>query len=130
MWIKSICRCASKDGALCLGLAIATHGGAYTRVLDDAGMPWTLLPPVMDAERHARYLHDLVRIGKPGVRMLSADEVRQAVAAEVDFFRQVGARAAVMISTAIFLPPTSIPPARWGSSSSSSGTWTRRPSAR
>ena len=77
-------------------VAIATHGGAYTRVLDDAGLPWTLLPPVMDAERSARYLHDLVRIGKPGVRLQSADEVRRSVAAEVDFFRQVGARAVVI----------------------------------
>ncbi len=71
-------------------VAIATHGGAYTRVLDDAGLPWTLLPPVMDAERSARYLHDLVRIGKPGVRLQSADEVRRSVAAEVDFSARWG----------------------------------------
>lgn len=30
-------------------VAIATHGGPYTRVLDNAGMPYTVLQPVMDA---------------------------------------------------------------------------------
>lgn len=77
-------------------VAVATHGGPYTRVLDEAGMPWTLLPPEMDAARCGRFLKDLVRIGKPGVRMLDADEVRRSVAAEAAFFRQVGAQAVVI----------------------------------
>ncbi len=77
-------------------VAMATHGGPYTRVLDDAGMPWTLLPPEMDAERCGRFLKDLVQIGKPGVRMLDGDEVRRSVAAEAAFFREVGAQAVVI----------------------------------
>lgn len=77
-------------------VALATHGGPYTHVLDQAGMPWTLLQPEMDAARCERFLHDLVRIGKPGVRLLDADEVRRSVQAEVDFFRQVGAQAVVI----------------------------------
>lgn len=77
-------------------VSLATHGGAYARVLTDAGMPWTLLPPVMDEARCRRFLHDLVRIGKPGVRMLDADELRASVAAEADHFRQVGASAVVI----------------------------------
>ena len=77
-------------------VSIATHGGPYTRVLDESGLPWTLLPPVMNEARCASYLQDLVRIGKPGVRLQPPDEVRQGVAAEVDFFRQVGAQAVVI----------------------------------
>lgn len=77
-------------------VVLATHGGPYTRVLDEAGMPWTLLLPEMDSARCQRFLNDLVRIGKPGVRMLDADEVRRSVAAEAAFFRQVGARAVVI----------------------------------
>jgi UDP:flavonoid glycosyltransferase YjiC (YdhE family) len=77
-------------------VAVATHGGPYTRVLDDAGMPWTLLPPEMDEARCGRFLKDLVRIGKPGVRMLDVEEVRRSVAAEAAFLRQVGAQAVVI----------------------------------
>jgi UDP:flavonoid glycosyltransferase YjiC (YdhE family) len=77
-------------------VAVATHGGPYTRVLDQAGMPWTLLQPEMDSARCGRFLKDLVRIGKPGVRMLDANEVRCSVESEAAFFRQVGAQAVVI----------------------------------
>lgn len=77
-------------------VALASHGGPYTRVLDDAGVPWTLLPPQMSDERCRRFVRDLVQISVPGVRLQTADEVRQAVAAEVDYFRAVGATAVVI----------------------------------
>ena len=77
-------------------VAFASHGGPYTRVLDDAGVPWTPLSPMMSDERCARFVQDLVRISRPGVRLQTADEVRQGVAAEVDFLRSVGASAAVI----------------------------------
>lgn len=76
-------------------VAMATHGGPYTQVLDDAGMPYTLLAPAMDNARCTQYLKDIVQIGKPGVRLQPADEVRESVAAEVAFFRATGARMAV-----------------------------------
>lgn len=76
-------------------IVIATHGGPYTRVLADAGMPYTLLAPAMDDARCAKYLNDIVQIGKPGVRLQPIDEVRESVAAEVAFFRATGARMAV-----------------------------------
>ena len=79
-----------------LQACIASHGGPYSRVLDDAGEAWTLLPPVMDDTRCAQFLRDLVRIGKPGVRLQPADEVRAAVDAEAAFFRQCGATLAVV----------------------------------
>jgi UDP:flavonoid glycosyltransferase YjiC (YdhE family) len=76
-------------------IGMATHGGPYTRVLDDAGMPYTLLTPVMDDGRCVRYLKDLVQIGRPGVQLQPPDEVRQSVEAEVAFFRASGACMAV-----------------------------------
>jgi UDP:flavonoid glycosyltransferase YjiC (YdhE family) len=76
-------------------VAVATHGGPYARVLDDAGMPYTLLRPVMDDNRCAQFLRDLVQIGRPGLRLQPPDEVRQSVAAEVEFLRATGARMVV-----------------------------------
>lgn len=76
-------------------IALATHGGPYTRVLDEAGMPYTLLTPFMDDARSGQYLRDLIQIGRPGVRLQPPDEVRQSVEAEVAFFRAKGARMAV-----------------------------------
>lgn len=77
-------------------VAVATHGGPYARVLEDAGMPYTLLQPVMDNTRHAQYLKDLIQIGRPGVRLQPAAEVRACVQAELAFFRACGARLAVI----------------------------------
>lgn len=76
-------------------VAMATHGGPYAHVLAEADMPFTLLAPAMDDTRCAQFLRDLIQIGKPGVRLQPADEVRESVAAEVAFFRSVGARMAV-----------------------------------
>lgn len=76
-------------------VAMATHGGPYAHVLDAAGMPYTLLEPRMDRDRCARFIADLVRIGKPGVRLQPADEVRRSVQAEAAFLRSVGAHMAV-----------------------------------
>ena len=77
-------------------VAIATHGGPYTRVLDASGLPWTLLPPVMDDARCQQYLNGIVAIGKPGSRLQPADELRASVASEVEFLRRCGARLAVI----------------------------------
>ena len=76
-------------------VAMATHGGPYTQVLDNARMPYTLLSPVMDDARCRQFLKDLVQIGRPGVRLQPPHEVRQSVEAEAAFFRSTGARMAV-----------------------------------
>ena len=77
-------------------VAIATHGGPYTRVLEASGLPWTLLPPVMDDARCRQYIDGVVAIGKPGGRLQGRDELRASVASEVDFLRRCGARMAVI----------------------------------
>lgn len=74
---------------------IATHGGPYAQVLSDAGEAFTLLEPRFDAARSADYLRDLVQIGRPGVRLQPAAEVRASVAAEAAFLKAQGARAVV-----------------------------------
>jgi UDP:flavonoid glycosyltransferase YjiC (YdhE family) len=76
-------------------VCLATHGGPYARVLADAGERFTLLQPHFDAARCETFLRDLVQIGRPGVRLQPADEVRRSVAAEAAFLRNVGARAVV-----------------------------------
>lgn len=76
-------------------VCLATHGGPYTWVLEQAGESVTLLEPHLDDARSAAYLRDLVQIGRPGVRLQPPDEVRRSVAAEVEFFRAIGARAVV-----------------------------------
>jgi len=77
-------------------VCMATHGGPYTRVLDEAGMPYTRLAPWMDDDRCRQFLRDLVQIGRPGVRLLSAEEVHRSVAAEAAFLRTQGARMVVI----------------------------------
>jgi len=77
-------------------VALATHGGPYLGVLQASGLPVTVLPPVADAARCAAFIRDLCRIGQPGVRLQTADEVRTAVAAEAQFLREQGARAVVI----------------------------------
>lgn len=74
----------------------ATHGGPYQHVLEDAGITPTVLAPTMDGDRCARYVHDLCQIGRPGLRLQPADEVRASVAAEAAFFREHGVRAVVI----------------------------------
>lgn len=75
-------------------VALATHGGPYTRVLDEAGMRYTLLEPTMDARRCEEYLAGIVTLGRPGARLQPADEVRAGVRSEVEFLR---AQAAAMV---------------------------------
>lgn len=76
-------------------VAFASHGGPYLSQIEAAGFTVERLPPVMDPARCARFIRDLVQIGRPGVAMLAPDEVRAAVASEAAFLRRVGARQAV-----------------------------------
>ncbi|MEJ8821102.1 nucleotide disphospho-sugar-binding domain-containing protein [Variovorax humicola] len=77
-------------------VAMATHGGPFMRVLESAGMPCTLLEPVMDARRCEEYLAGIVALGKPGSRLQTADEVRAGVRSEVEFLRAHQARMVVI----------------------------------
>lgn len=76
-------------------VCFASHGGPYLDVLTQAGETVTPQAPHFDRARCDRFLNDLVQIGRPGVRMQDAAEVRASVAAEVEFLRTMGACAAV-----------------------------------
>ena len=73
-------------------VVFATHGGPYAHVIEDAGFPLTRLGPPMDDARCAQFLRDLVQLGRPGLRLQPADEVRASVQAEAAFLRAHGAR--------------------------------------
>lgn len=77
-------------------VVIATHGGPYTRVLDDAGVEYTRLTPEMDTARCRAFIDGVVSFGKPGPPLLTPDELRASVASEVAFLRQHEARVAVI----------------------------------
>ena len=77
-------------------VVFATHGGPYAHVIEDAGFPLTRLGPPMDDARCAQFLRDLVQLGRPGLRLQPADEVRASVQAEAAFLRAHGARMAVI----------------------------------
>lgn len=77
-------------------VAIATHGGPYTRVLDESGIPYTLLTPIMDDARARAFVDGVVNIGRPGTPLQPPDEVRASVASEVAFLQQCQARMAVI----------------------------------
>ena len=77
-------------------VVFATHGGPYAHVIEDAGFPLTRLGPPMDDARCAQFLRDLVQLGRPGLRLQPADEVRASVQAETAFLRAHGARMAVI----------------------------------
>ncbi|MFO0663750.1 MAG: hypothetical protein U0174_07355 [Polyangiaceae bacterium] len=77
-------------------VVLATHGGPYARVLEEANEPYERLTPQMDDARCARFIDDLVQIGKPGVRLLSREEVRASVDAEARFLRERRAEAVVI----------------------------------
>jgi len=50
-------------------VAVATHGGPYTRVLEDTGTRYTPLAPAMDAARCERFIEGCIQLGQPGKQL-------------------------------------------------------------
>jgi UDP:flavonoid glycosyltransferase YjiC (YdhE family) len=80
-----------------LGQAVhfACHGGPYADLLRQAGEKPTILEPRLDEARNARFIDDLVNIGKPGVRMMDRAELELAVDQELSLFTHLGAKAVI-----------------------------------
>lgn len=77
-------------------VALGTHGGPYAWLLERAGLPLERLSTTMDAPgRAARFVADVVQIGRPGVQLQPPDELRAQVTAELAWFRRTGARMVV-----------------------------------
>lgn len=78
-----------------VSIRMASHGGPYQHVLDRAGMPYTLLPPVMDKARALRFVQDTIALGRPGVNLLDLDETMASARAEAEFLRANNAQVVV-----------------------------------
>jgi UDP:flavonoid glycosyltransferase YjiC (YdhE family) len=76
-------------------VCIATHGGPWECVLDEAGTDWVRLEPRMNPERCARFLRDLPGIGSPRQSMYSDEEMLAHVHSEAQFMRERGIDMAV-----------------------------------
>lgn len=74
---------------------MATQGGVHEERLKAEGIPYDIVGPHMSVERGAQYVRDNIGVGTPDQSMYSADEMRQYVAAEIDYFSKHGVRAVV-----------------------------------
>lgn len=76
-------------------VTMATHGGPYTRVLDDEGVPFDLVPPTMDDARAHDYVRGVAAFEASPPPLFTRDEAIAHARAEATYLRDVGARAVV-----------------------------------
>jgi UDP:flavonoid glycosyltransferase YjiC (YdhE family) len=74
---------------------IATHGGTYERLLSEAGAPYRIVGPRMDAERCRRFVAEGPGLGPPGQSFYSDEEMLSYARAEAELFRAEGVSAVV-----------------------------------
>jgi UDP:flavonoid glycosyltransferase YjiC (YdhE family) len=74
---------------------IATHGGPFTRIYEEAGVPFDFLSPRIDPETCARFVARIPGMTKSRRPVFEPDELRTLVAGEVEYLRQRGAKAVV-----------------------------------
>lgn len=74
---------------------IATHGGTYEWVLREAGVPFDVLGPGMDARRCAEFVRSVPGVGPPDRSMWTDAQLRAYADLEVEYFREHGVRAVV-----------------------------------
>lgn len=75
---------------------IASHGGPYEHLLDEAGVTWQRLEPAMGPAESQAFLDGLLSIGIENKPMYSDAFMRAAVRVEAELFERVGARLAVI----------------------------------
>ena len=73
-------------------VAFASHGGPFTHVLEQAGESVTRLEPVQSDDQARQWVEGVVNLGRPGLRLQTAQEVRASVQSEVAFLRNTGAK--------------------------------------
>lgn len=74
-------------------VCVATHGGTHEFYLREAGIPYDLLEPRMDAERCRRFVANGAGLGPANQSFYSDQEIRDEVAAQERYFRERGVRA-------------------------------------
>lgn len=75
---------------------LASHGGPYDRLLDEAGVEWVRLDPRTDEAGTTAFLDALLDMGRGNAPLYPMDFLRGAVAAEAEFLRDEGAQMAVV----------------------------------
>ncbi|HVK86047.1 MAG TPA: hypothetical protein VM513_18125, partial [Kofleriaceae bacterium] len=76
--------------------SIASHGGPYAHLLDEAGVAWTRLDPPMESEAASAFLEGVLSMGTDNRPFFSDAFIRAAVRAEAAHFASVGATLAVI----------------------------------
>ena len=76
-------------------VVLATHGGAYTDLIAEAGLTWVPLSPTNDAKRQEQFLAGLLSWGGADLPLYGGDDLQQSVASEVALLRDTGARLVV-----------------------------------
>ncbi len=89
----AICRALAARG---VPATIASHGGPYEHLLDEAGVSWTRLEPAMDRGTSNAFLDGVLSLGRRNEPLYPDGFIARAVRSEADFFRSVGARMAVI----------------------------------
>lgn len=89
-------RIAAALGARGVRTLVASHGGPYERLLDEAGVAWRRVEPAFDEAAARRFLEGVTSIARGDTPMMSDEFIRAAVQAEVELFREVGATMAVI----------------------------------
>jgi UDP:flavonoid glycosyltransferase YjiC (YdhE family) len=81
---------------------VASHGGPFAYLLDEAGLRWQQLEPAMDRDSARRFVDAVVAMGQPNAPPLhEMSYLRAAVRSEVDHFEQIRAE---MVVTGFNLP--------------------------
>lgn len=75
---------------------VATHGGPYVHLIEEAGLQWESLPPAMGPSETEAFLDALLNLGRTPRPFHTDAFLREAVRAESAFFERVGARIAVV----------------------------------
>jgi UDP:flavonoid glycosyltransferase YjiC (YdhE family) len=76
-------------------VTMATHGGPMSRLLEDEGVPFDLVPPAMGDDRARDYVRSVAAFESSPPPLFTRDEAIAHARAEATYLRSVGARAVV-----------------------------------
>lgn len=77
-------------------IMLASHGGPYESILEESGLPYTRVAPAFDKAQTQAFLDSLLSMGVQRKPLYDLPFIREAVKAEADLFKRVGARMVVI----------------------------------
>lgn len=75
---------------------LASHGGPYAHLLDEAGLAWRRVAPAVGSQDAEAFIDAVVSLGPRPKALYDDSFIREAALAEAALFREVGARMAVI----------------------------------